>query len=150
MLDANATISTVGEKWDPFFQAQAELDADSGASTCKDYFIPKEAPGKDGFTAVAICDQQSGWLAGHVVDSKGSGTRQAVEQVLRDLRRMGHHGKIVVKTDQEAAIMASIRVVAQQRGESRTVFETSASTVARSSISALILQSRPSLLSNLH
>ena len=77
-------------------------------------------------TAVALCDQQTGWLAGHVVDSKGSGTEQAVEQVLRDLRRMGHHGKVVVKTDQEAAIMDLLRTVAQQRGESRSIFGTAA------------------------
>ena len=77
-------------------------------------------------TAVALCDQQSGWLAGHVVDNKGSGTRQAVEQVLRDLRRMGHHGQIVVKTDPEAAIIDVLRVVAQQRGEARIIFETAA------------------------
>ena len=39
---------------------------------------------------------------------------------------MGHHGKIVVETDQEAAIVDLLRTVAQQRGESRTVFETAA------------------------
>ena len=54
-------------------------------------------------TAVALCDQQTGWLAGHVVDSKGSSTQQTVDHFLWDLRRMGHHGKIVVKTDQESA-----------------------------------------------
>ena len=39
---------------------------------------------------------------------------------------MGHHGKVVVKTDQEAAIRDLLRLVAQQRGEARTVFETAA------------------------
>jgi hypothetical protein len=75
-------------------QAQAELDAERGASICADYFFPRDAPGKEGVTAVALCDRQTGWLAGHVVSSKGSGTQEAVGQVLRDLRRMGHHGKI--------------------------------------------------------
>ena len=75
---------------------------------------------------MALCDQQSGWLAAHVVDNEGSETRKAVEHILRDLRRMGHHGKIVVKTDQEAAIIDLIRVVAQQRGEARTIFTTAA------------------------
>ena len=125
LLYGSATTSTGGVKWDPI-QGQAELDAEGGASFCADYFFPKDAPGKEGVTAVALCDQQSGWLAGHVVDSKGSGTQQAVEHVLRDLRRTGHHGMIVVKTDQEAAIIDLLRAVAQQRGESRTVFETPA------------------------
>ena len=77
-------------------------------------------------TAVALCDQQSGWVAAHVVDNKGSGTRKAVGLILRDLRRMGHYGKIVVETDQEAAIIDLLRVVAQQRGEGRTIFTTAA------------------------
>ena len=45
---------------------------------------------------------------------------------MRDLRRMGHHGKIVVKTDQESAIIDLLRTVAKERGEARTVFETAA------------------------
>ena len=106
--------------------AQAELDAEGGASICADYFFPRDAPGKEGVTAVALCDKQSGWLAAHVVDNKGSGTKKAVDQILRDLRRMGHHGKVVVKTDQESAIIDLLRVVAQQRGEARTIFTTAA------------------------
>ena len=39
---------------------------------------------------------------------------------------MGHHGKIVVKTDQESAIIDLLRTVAKGRGEARTVFETAA------------------------
>ena len=63
-----------------------------------------------------------------MVSSKGSATQETVEQVLRDLRRMGHHGKIVVKIDQESAIIDLLRTVAKEQGEARTVFET----VARS------------------
>ena len=85
--------------------------------------MPQE---QNGVTAVALCDRQTGWLAGHVVSSKGSGTHAAVEQVLRDLRRMGHNGTIVVNTDQESAIMDLLRTVAKERGEARTVFETAA------------------------
>ena len=32
-------------------------------------------PGRNGVTSVALCDRQTGWLAGHVVSSKGSGTQ---------------------------------------------------------------------------
>ncbi len=52
-------------------QAQAELDAKNGASISAHYFFPKDAPGEEGVTAVALYDQQTGWLAGHVVDSYG-------------------------------------------------------------------------------
>ena len=39
---------------------------------------------------------------------------------------MGHHGKTVVRTDQEAAIVDLLRTVAKHRGEARTIFETAA------------------------
>jgi hypothetical protein len=104
----------------------ADLYTEGKESICADYFFPKDAPGKEGVTAIALCDHLTGWLAGHVVSSKGSGTQDGVEQVLRDLRRMGHHGKIVVKTDQESAIIDLLRAVAKERGEARTVFETAA------------------------
>lgn len=102
-------------------QAQAELDAEGGASICADYFFSRDAPGKEGVTAVAICDRQTGWLAGHVVSNKGSGTQEAVEQILRDPRRMGHHGKVVVKADQEAAIVDLLQAVAKERRVSHNV-----------------------------
>jgi hypothetical protein len=65
-----------------------DINAEGKESICADYFFPKDAPGKEGVTAIAICDHKSGWLAGHVVNSKGSGTPEAVGHVLRDLRRM--------------------------------------------------------------
>ena len=61
----------------------------------------------------------------------GSGTQESVEQVLRDLRRMGHHGNIVVRTDQESAIIDLLRTVAKERGEARTIFETAAGSESR-------------------
>ena len=39
---------------------------------------------------------------------------------------MGHHGKIVVNTEQGSAIIDLFRVVAKGRGEACTVFETAA------------------------
>ena len=38
-------------------QAQAALDAEGGASICADNFFPRDAPGKDGVTAVVLCDR---------------------------------------------------------------------------------------------
>ena len=39
---------------------------------------------------------------------------------------MGHHGKVVMKTDEESAIIDLLRTLAKERGEARTVFETAA------------------------
>ena len=60
--------------------------------------------GTEGVTALSLRDRATKFIAGHVVDAKGAGPQHAVSQVLRDLRRMGHHAKVVIKTDQENAI----------------------------------------------
>ena len=63
----------------------ADLEAANGASTCADYFFPKDKPGDAGITAMAIVDTASQFLAGHVVDAKGAGAEHAIKQILRDL-----------------------------------------------------------------
>ena len=55
---------------------QADLEAANGASICADYIFPRNRPGEDSVTAVAFCDFQSQFLAGHVVDSNGGQCRQ--------------------------------------------------------------------------
>ena len=70
----------------------AELEAANGSSICAEYFFPKDKPGDAGVTALAICDTESQFLAGHVVDAKGASAEHAIGQVLRDLRKMGHYG----------------------------------------------------------
>ena len=52
-------------------QMQADLEAANGASICADYFFPKDKPGDRGVTAIALCDNGSQYLAGHVVDANG-------------------------------------------------------------------------------
>ena len=71
-------------------------------------------------------DRDTQFLAGHVVDAQGAGPQNAVSQVLRDLRKMWHHDKVVIKTGQEAAIIDLFNIVAKARGVSQTVLETAA------------------------
>ena len=81
----------------------------------------RDRPGESSVTAVAICDFQSQFLAGHVVDSKGASADNAVRQVLRDLRKMGHFGDVKVRMDQESALSDRFRAIARDRGSARTV-----------------------------
>ena len=83
---------------------QADLEAANGASICADYFFPRDKPGDNKLTAIAICDIESQFLAGHVIESKGASAEHAVGQVLRDLRKMGHYGQVKVKMDQESSL----------------------------------------------
>ena len=64
---------------------------------------------------MAICDSNSQFLAGHVVDAKGASAEHALGQILRDLRKMGHYGSLRVKTDQESSITDLFRAVAKER-----------------------------------
>ncbi len=70
---------------------------------------------------MAICDVQSQLLAAHVVDAKGASSDHAIEQVLRDLRKMGHYGDLKVRMDQESALPDVFRAVAKIRGTARTL-----------------------------
>ena len=76
-----------------------------------------------GVTTVAICDSESLFLAGHVVDSKGASAEHAIGQILRDLSKMGHYGSLRVRTDQESSITALFKAVAKERGDANTVLE---------------------------
>ena len=96
---------------------QDDLDS-VNAHVSADYVFPKHATGTKGVTALALRDRATKFLAGHVVDAKGAGPQNAVSQVLRDLRKMGHHDRVVIKTDQEAAIIDLFQIVAKARGVS--------------------------------
>ena len=48
----------------------ADLEAAKGASICADYFFLKDKPDEAGITALAMCDSESQFIAGHVVDVK--------------------------------------------------------------------------------
>ncbi len=62
-----------------------------------------------------MCDNQSQFLAGHVVEAKGASAEHAIKQVLRDLRKMGHYGDLKVRMDQESSLSDLFRAVARER-----------------------------------
>ena len=75
-------------------------------------------------TAIAVIYRDTKFLAGHVVEQKGAGQQGAVSQLLKDLRKMGHHDKNVIRTDQEVSIIDLFKRVAKDRGTSKTILET--------------------------
>ena len=103
-------------------QTHADVEDANGSSISADYFFPRDKPGEKGLTALAIVDNVSQFIASHVVDAKGASAENAIKQVLRDLRRMGHHGSLKVRMDQESFITDLFKGVAKGRGEARTVF----------------------------
>lgn len=64
---------------------------------------------------MALCDEDSQFLADHVVDENGESSESAVNQVLNILKKMGggHRGKTVVETDQDDLRCCLSKVVAK-------------------------------------
>ena len=53
----------------------------------------------------------------HVVPHKGAGVGWLVGQLLRDLRKFGIHGKVILKGDQEASILDVLHEVCKHRSK---------------------------------
>jgi len=63
-------------------------------------------------------------LVAHVVPMKGADHEWVVRQISRDLMKMGHHGKVILRTDQEPALLDLMREVAKER-DAETILEES-------------------------
>ena len=59
-------------------------------------------------------------VSAHVVPLKGAVIDWVIQQCARDLERLGHHGQITLKSDQEAAIVDVLREIANLRGSPGT------------------------------
>ena len=68
-------------------------------------------------------DRQSGALLAHAAPAKGSSTEWAVQQVVKDLKKFGHYGKVILKSDQEPAITTFLEEVAKAREGAQTILE---------------------------
>ena len=69
------------------------------------------------------------WLSqrstAHVVPMKGADMEWVTEQAARDLLRFGIHGDVILKGDQEPAIVDVLKEIAKLRGPRRTMLEAS-------------------------
>ena len=87
--------------------------------------FPRDAAGGDYAVVLVGRDQQSRATVAHVVPHKGADHEWIAEQCARDLLRFGLHGSVVLKSDQENAVVDVLREVAKIRGEARTVLDQS-------------------------
>ena len=60
-------------------------------------------------------EKRTKMIIAHVVPLKGGGVDWLVGQLLRDLRKMGAHGKVILKSDRENAILDVLNDVCKQR-----------------------------------
>ena len=62
-------------------------------------------------------EKKTKMMIAHVVPFKGGGDDWLVGQLLRDLRKMGVHGKVILKSDQENAILDVLNGLCKPRGK---------------------------------
>ena len=93
-----------------------------------DYCFFREKPAALAAPTLVIKDRESRALAAHVVPYKGASVEWLVQQIHRDLLRLGVWDgcRAVLRSDQEVALLDVLRAVAAARGdESRTCLEQS-------------------------
>jgi len=77
------------------------------------YFLGQ--PGAEGtIPAVAMRDTSSKALFSHIVPHKGVVTDWVAEELIKDLEKMGHK-EVIIKSDQEPAIIALVDMIRQLR-----------------------------------
>ena len=83
-----------------------------------DYFFPRDADGDHYAVVLVGRDQETRMTVAHVVPMKGADMEWVTEQVARDLLRFGIHGDVILKSDQEPAIVDVLKEIAKLRGPS--------------------------------
>eukprot|EP00969_Alexandrium_andersonii_P078062 3443215-Alexandrium_andersonii.AAC.1 len=67
-------------------------------------------------TVLVIKDRDSRAILAHPVLCKGRLRDGTVDQAVASIRRLGHHGRLLLKTDDEPALLDLRRAVAERLG----------------------------------
>ena len=108
----------------PAHKARAEVAVDGTPEVHCDYAFFRDKP-KDRENTVTVLvtkDRKSTGLSADVVPKKGAGGGYAVKQLDRNIKKYGNHGKVVLRTDGEAAIRDLANRVSAMRA-SQTILE---------------------------
>ena len=79
-----------------------------------DYCFLGRAGSPSSATVLIMKDRESRSILASVVQSKGRGLDETVTQAAANIRRLGHYGRVILKTDGEPAIMDLRRGVAEK------------------------------------
>jgi len=90
-----------------------------------DYCFPRDSVGGDYVVVLVARDRETKMTVAHVVPVKGADQEWVAEQLVRDMLKFGHHGDLILKSDQEPAVVDLLREVARLRGTKRTILENS-------------------------
>ena len=88
-----------------------------------DYCFPRDKVGGEYVVVLVGRDRETRMTFSHVVPVKGGEMEWISEQIARDLLKLGHHGDLILRSDQEPAIVDLLNRVAKLRGLARTHLE---------------------------
>lgn len=88
-----------------------------------DYCFLRREPGGEALTTLVMKDRLTQAICAHVVPAKGADTEWVTQQIVRDIKRLGYFGRVILRSDQEPAIVAFLEQVARSRADEPTVLE---------------------------
>ena len=106
---------------------------------CFDYCFLIDDPGGESVLVRVGREKRSKMMLAHVVPFKCGGVDRLVGHLLRDLRKMDVHGKVILKSDQENATLDVLNDDRKQRGEESDSAVTFVSQVQRENLSRMVL-----------
>ncbi len=89
-----------------------------------DYAFPRDEGGGESVPMLVGRSRDRKFLIAHVVPMKGADHEWIVKQINQDLRRMGFHSAVLLRTDQEPALVDLMKEVAKGR-DAETMLEES-------------------------
>lgn len=95
---------------------QGEQDEDAVPTICFDYCFLRDKPGGDSIPVLVGRERKSKMILAHAVPFKGGGVDWLVGQLQRDLRKLGLHDKVILKSDQENAVLDVLNNLCKVRG----------------------------------
>ena len=104
------------------FATAVEDDKDMKQLSYDDCFM-RDQPGSESAKILVSKDRATRMVSAHVVPVKGAVIDWVIQQWARDLERLGHHGQITLKSDQEPAIVDWLREMANFLGSRGTLLE---------------------------
>ena len=92
-----------------------------GPEVAYDYCFLRNAPLEDYAPVLVSKDRATKILCAHVVPQKGAEVEWIRKQCLRDLAKVGHHGRMIMRSDQEVALVDLLKELAKARSPAETV-----------------------------
>ena len=89
------------------------------------FCFPRDADGDQYAVVLVGRDKETRMTVAHVVPMKGADMEWVTEQAARDLLRLGIHGDVILKSDQEPAIVDVLKEISKLPGSRRATIEAS-------------------------